>query len=305
MKCSPALLFAGPLRRSLLAVVLLLVLTAAGAEVRITDDAGRMVVLKEPARRIISLTPHITELVFAAGAGERLVGAVDYSDFPAQARAIPRVGDSAQLDLERIVALKPDLILVWQHGNGERQLDRLLHLGIPAFYNEPRHMGDIARSIEQIGTLAGTSPTAASAAQAFRLREAELARRYSGRPPVRTFYQLWERPLMTVNGEHLISDVMRLCGARNVFAELKPLIPRISTEAVLAADPEFIFGATAEMNARDDLDNWKTWKRLTAVARDNLTVIHTDLLNRPTPRILEGTAQLCEALERARTRRPR
>ena len=305
MKSGRALLFAGPARRLLVAVVLLSVFTATAAEVRLTDDAGRMVVLKEPARRIISLTPHLTELVFAAGAGERLVGAVDYSDFPARAKAIPRIGDSAQLDLERIVVLKPDLILVWRHGNGERQLERLLQLGIPAYYNEPRHLPDIARSIEQIGALAGTAEAASSAARAFRARESDLARRYSARAPVRVFYQLWERPLMTVNGEHSISDLMRLCGARNVFADLKPLVPRVSTEAVLAADPELILGATAEMNARGDLDNWRAWTRVTAVARDNLVVIHTDLLNRATPRILDGAEQLCEGVERARTRRPR
>lgn len=276
---------------------------AAAADIRVTDDSGRSVTLKQPARRIISLAPHITELLFAAGAGEHIVGTIEYSTYPKEAQLIPSIGDSAQLDLERIVALKPDLIVVWQHGNAQRQLNMLLQLGIPAFYNEPRRLPDVAQAIEQLGRLAGTEAVALPAAHAFTAQQSELRTRYAKRAPVTVFYQLWEKPLMTVNGEHLISDVIRLCGGRNVFADLKPLVPLISTEAVLAADPEAMVGATAEVNTRGDLDNWKNWPRLRAVARDNLIIIHTDLLNRHTPRILEGARQMCEQLEAARAKR--
>ena len=292
-------------RYAIAVAIALTVGTARASEIQLTDDAGRHVTLKEPARRIVSLAPHITELLFAAGAGARVVGTVDYSSYPDEAKRIPVIGDSAQLDLEKIVALKPDLIVVWQHGNAQRQLERLLQVGIAAFYNEPRRLSDVARSIEQLGRLAGTETAAMAAARAFSARAAELSARYAGRPPVTLFYQLWEKPLMTVNGEHLISDVMRLCGARNVFADLNPLVPRVSVEAVLAANPEAMLGATAEPNARADLDNWKAWPRLMAVARDNLLIIHTDLLNRATPRILQGAEQLCEGLEAVRAKRPR
>lgn len=287
----------------MLAAVLALGSAADAAEIRLSDDAGRSVSLKQPARRIISLTPHMTELLFAAGAGGRVVGTVEYSNYPQEAQRIARIGDSAQLDLERIVALKPDLVVVWQYGNAQRQLDKLLRLGIPVYYNEPRRLPDIARSIEQLGRLAGTEAVALPAARAFVARVAELRRRYAGRAPVTLFYQIWDQPLMTVNGEHLISDVIRLCGGRNVFAGLKPLTPEISTEAVLAADPEAIGGVTAEAGQAGNLDAWKQWPRLRAVARGNLFVIDSDLISRNTPRILDGAAQLCEHLAAARARR--
>jgi iron complex transport system substrate-binding protein len=287
----------------MLAAALALCSAAAGAEIRLTDDSGRSLTLKQPAQRIISLTPHMTELLFAAGAGERVVGTVEYSNYPPAAQRIARIGDSAQLDLERIVALKPDLIVVWQYGNAQRQLDKLLRLGIPVYYNEPRRLGDIARAIEQLGRLAGTEAVALPAARAFMARTAELRERYAGRAQVTVFFQIWDKPLMTVNGDHLISDVIRLCGGRNVFAGLKMLTPEISTEAVLAADPEAIGGVTAEAGQAGHLDAWKSWPRLQAVARGNLFVIHADLISRNTPRILDGAQQLCEQLDTARARR--
>lgn len=277
--------------------------SAAAAEIRVTDDAGRSLSLKQPAQRIVSLAPHLTELLFAAGAGARVVGTVAFSDYPIEARRIARIGDSAQLDLERIVALKPDLVLVWRDGNAQRQLDQLLQLGIPVFYNEPRRLPDIAHAIEQFGLLAGTQSLALPAARAFSARLAELRRRYAERPPLTVFFQIWDKPLMSVNGGHLISDVIRLCGGRNVFAGLKPLTPEISTEAVLAADPEAIVGVSAEAGQTGNLDAWKRWPRLRAVASGNLFVIDSDLISRNSPRILDGAEHLCRQLEAARARR--
>ena len=277
---------------------------ATGAEIRVTDDSGRVLMLSQPARRIISLAPHIVELLFAAGAGSQVVGTVEYSSYPEAATRIPRIGDSAQLDLERIVALKPDLIIIWQHGNAQRQLNTLLKFGIPIYYNEPRSLADIARSIEQFGLISGNEALANSAGRDFTRRTAALRSRYTGRPAVRVFYQIWENPLMTINGEHIISDMLRLCGGVNVFAALKPLAPVISTEAVLAANPEVIGGATAEVNTSGRLDNWQKWTGMLAVARGNLFVVHTDLISRHTPRMLTGVQQICEHIEMARTRRP-
>jgi iron complex transport system substrate-binding protein len=286
-----------------LVAVLALGSAAAFGEISLADDSGRSVTLRQPAQRIISLAPHMTELLFAAGAGEHVVGTVEYSNFPAAALRIARIGDSAQLDLERIVALEPDLIVVWQNGNAQRQLDKLLRLGIPVFYNAPRRLSDIARAIEQLGRLAGTETIALPTARAFVAREAELRQRYAGRSLVTVFYQIWDKPLMTVNGDHLISDVIRLCGGQNVFAGLKLLTPEISTEAVLAADPEAIGGVTAEAGQAENLEGWKKWSRLKAAARDNLFVIPADLITRNTPRILDGAQHLCEQLDVARARR--
>jgi len=294
-----------PLLQFALAAVLALASAIADAAITLADDSGRSVTLKQAAQRIISLTPHLTELMFAAGAGSHVVGTVEFSNYPEAAKAIPRIGDSALLDLERIVALKPDLILVWQHGSAQRQLDKLLSLGIPVFYNQPDRLLHVARSIEKFGRLAGTEAVASTVARAFLAREAELRRRYAARPPVRVFYQIWEKPLMTINDDHLISDVIRLCGGQNVMGGLKQLAPVISTEAVLEADPEVIAGATAEPNMRDNLDNWKAWPRILAVQRDNLFVIHTDLISRHTPRVLDGAQQMCENLDKARAKRPK
>jgi iron complex transport system substrate-binding protein len=286
--------------RLALGVALAVCGAAADAEIRLVDDSGQTVVLKAPAQRIISLAPHVTELLYTAGAGERIVGTVEYSNYPESAKKIARVGTNVQLDLERIVSLEPDLIVVWLHGSAHRQLDQLRKLGVPVFYNEPRRLEDIARSITQFGELAGTQAVAAQAARAFLTREAELRMRYAGRTPVRVFYQIWQKPLMTINGDHLISDVIRLCGGENVFADLKPLVPVISTEAVLQADPEAIGTAIIDGKAQDGLDSWKKWPQLSASARNNFFLIHTDLISRHTSRILEGAQQMCEHLDAAR-----
>jgi iron complex transport system substrate-binding protein len=205
------------------------------AAITVTDDAGATVTLPAPAQRVISLAPHVTELLYAAGGGAKMVGAVSYSDYPAEAKQLPRVGDNKALDLERIVALKPDLIVVWRHGNAQRQLDRLREMHVPLFFSEPHHLDDIAVSLTKLGQLLGTSPTADAAAAAYRRDIAQLRTQYANRPPVSVFYQVWDQPLMTLNGEHMVSDVIALCGGRNVFAKLEPLVPTVSTEAVLAA----------------------------------------------------------------------
>ncbi|WP_133650784.1 cobalamin-binding protein [Paraburkholderia flava] len=282
--------------------------SAQAAPITVTDDTGATVTLDAPAQRVISLAPHVTELLYAAGGGAKLVGTVTYSDYPPAAQQVPRVGDNKALDLERIVALKPDLIVVWRHGNAQRQLDRLRDLHIPLYFSEPRHLDDIAVTLTKLGRLLDTSTTADAAADTFRRDIATLRARYSTRAPVGVFYQVWDKPLMTLNGTHMISDVIALCGGRNVFAQLEPLVPTVSTEAVLAANPEAIVtaspGATAPDRPLPQLDTWRAWPALTAVARGNLFAIDGDLINRPAPRIAQGAAQLCEDLETARSRRP-
>ncbi|SIT48876.1 Vitamin B12-binding protein [Paraburkholderia ribeironis] len=277
------------------------------AAITVTDDSGATVTLPAPAQRVISLAPHVTELLYAAGGGAKMVGAVSYSDYPPAARQLPRVGDNKALDLERIVALKPDLIVVWRHGNAQRQLERLRELHVPLFFSEPRHLDDVAVSLMRLGQLLGTSSTADAAAAAYRQDIASLRAQYASRPPVSVFYQVWDRPLMTLNGEHMVSDVIALCGGRNVFAGLQPLVPTVSTEAVLAANPEAIVtaapGATRPDTALPQLDLWRAWPGLSAVANHNLFVIDGDLINRPAPRIAQGAQQLCEDLETARSRR--
>lgn len=280
----------------------------AHADVATRDDAGHTVTLPAPAQRVISLAPHATELIYAAGGGAKLVGTVTYSDYPPAAQAVPRVGDNKALDLERIAALKPDLIVVWRHGNAERQIDALRALHIPLFFSEPKHLDDVASSLRRLGMLLGTEPAADAAAASFLRDIAALRARYATRPPVTTFFQVWDRPLMTLNGDHLINDVITLCGGRNVFAALKPIVPTVTDEAVLAANPEAIVttsaGATRSDAPLPSLARWRAWPAMTAVARNNLFAIDGDLLTRPSPRIAQGAAALCEDLDTARTRRP-
>lgn len=275
----------------------------ARAEIVVRDDTGREIRMAEPARRIVSLAPHITELLFASGAGERVVGVVAYSNYPEAAARIAQVGAYNSVDLEAIAALSPDLIVAWQTGNTEAHLDRLEALGIPVFMNEPRSLDDVADSIEALGRIAGTDALAASAADAFRARRADLATRFGTRPKVRMFYQIWDQPLMTVNDKHLISDVIRLCGGENVFGMLGALAPHVGVESVLAANPEVIVASGMGASRPEWLDQWRRWPDLAASRHDNLFFVHPDLIQRHTPRILDGAEQLCSFLERARERR--
>ncbi|WP_026224868.1 cobalamin-binding protein [Methyloversatilis thermotolerans] len=282
-----------------------LALPAAAAELKVTDDAGHAVVLPAPARRIVSLAPHVTELLFAAGAGAQVVGATQYSDWPEAAKAVPRVGGYTSVDMEAVVALKPDLVIAWKSGNRNQQYDRLQKLGIPVYVNEPRSLEDVARSLEQFGRLAGTPREAEAAARAFRARRDALAAQYAQRPALTVFYQIWNKPLMTINGQHLISDVMALCGGRNVFAGLPMLAPTVTEEAVLAAAPEVIVASGMGESRPEWLDAWRRWSALPAVKNDNLYFIPPEILQRHTPRILDGATRLCEQLEQARGRAPR
>jgi iron complex transport system substrate-binding protein len=275
----------------------------ASAAVSVTDDDGATIALAAPARRIISLAPHVTELLFAAGAGDRIVGTVRYSDHPPAASAIPRIGDSFNVDSERIVGLKPELMIVWLHGNPEAQLERLRRLGIPVFASEPRRLADIASTIRRFGQLAGTDAVAAQSARAFGEAIDALRTRYASRPAVRVFYQVAERPLLTVNGRHLIDDVIRLCGGVNDFAELRPLTPEVSAEAVLAADPEAIVTAGGEAGNATGFALWSRLTTMTAARRGNFILLHSDTISRQSDRILDGARELCAKLEEARARR--
>src|SRR5258706_4326491 len=236
--------------RALLAVMLAAIcIVPARADIAVRDDSGVEVRLKQPAHRIVSLAPHITEILFAAGAGDRVVGTVDYSDYPEAAKRIARIGPYPRLDLETIVALKPDLVIGWQGGNELDHLERLKRLGIPVFLSQPDRIQDVAEDLERFGRLAGTDSVATAVAAAFRARLADMQQRYSDQPPVRTFYQIWPDPLMTVGGRQIIGSAIRLCGGVNIFGQLTQLAPAVTVEAVLGADPQVLL-ATGTGEAR-------------------------------------------------------
>lgn len=279
---------------------LLLASAAQAWAVESVDILGDDIQLAQPAQRIISLAPHITELLFAAGVGARIVGADAWSDYPPAARGIARIGDSSRIDLERVLALKPDLVVAWDSGNPRADTAQLRRLGVPVFISEPRHLQDIADDLRKLGHLAGADASADAAARAFEVRVDALRTQYADRRPLRVFYQISAQPLMTVNGTHLISALLTLCGGRNIFADLAPLAPAVATEAVLGADPDVIIAGTWQDEPDTAFDTWKHWPQMSAVHRGRLYTVPADELHRATPRVLDGAQKVCTLLQQAR-----
>ncbi len=280
---------------------LLLVVSAGAVDaqaVQIMDDRGAAIRLAQPARRIITLTPHLTELSFAAGAGAHLAGVARFSNYPEAARLLPVVSDAGQFDTELLLALKPDLVLAWKNGTPATVVTRLESVGLPVFVLESVRLEDVARGIEAIATLAGTQQAGARARDAYNAGLRDLrARRYSG-APVRVFYEIWPQPLMTVNDTHIISDVLALCGGMNVFGTLRPLTPEVSREALLAARPEVALGGSSAETAAGFVARWAGLPPpLGAIPVHHIA---PDLIQRPTPRLLEGARLVCAHLDAQR-----
>jgi len=272
---------------------------ATAADLR--DDRGIPHRGTPPAQRIVALSPHLTELAFAAGAGARLVGVVRFSDFPMAARELPLVGDSARVDAERLLELKPDLVLGWLSGNPPSEIRKLENLGLPVFVTEPARLADISRVIRMIGLLAGTEHVAERVATEFSAGISALRQRYASDKPVRVFYEIWHRPLLTVNQTHYISDVIALCGGVNVFGALPVLTPAVSVEAVLAAAPQVVVGGGSAADAHEFTNQWRSYP-LVSVRALRLLHLPPDDIQRPTPRILSGAGALCRYLEQVRRR---
>jgi len=288
------------------AYLLLSILLWAGpaqGQICVTDDADREVCLDQPAQRIIPLSPGATELIFSAGAGDRVVAGVSYSDYPEAATRLPSVGSHTRVDLEKLLSLEPDLLIAWSTGNPREQTDRLEDLGMTLYFTEPHSFETIARNIERMSVLLGTEAEGQAEADRFRQGISDLRQRYQDADPVRVFYQVWDEPLMTINGEHFIHEVIALCGGENVFADLSRQVPRIGQESVLAADPEVIVAGGMGEENRGWLDDWEAFPELDAVKRDNLFFVPPSVIQRPTTRLLQGGQTLCDHLETARERR--
>lgn len=288
--------------KRVLAMAACLAALQAGAAITVRDDNGDTVVLQQPAQRVVSLAPHVTELLFAAGGGGRIVGNVKFSDYPPAARAIAQVGDNRQVDFERVLALKPDLLVVWRHNSSMRQMAQLRQLGIPLYYSDPQKLDDIPDTVLRLGQLLGTEKQAQQSAAELRRQLAKLAAQSRNRSPVRVFYQVWDKPLYTLNGHHIINDAIRLCGGENIFARLPMPAPTVNVEAVLLENPEVVITGAMRTQSGTGLELWKAYPTLLAVRRGNLFAIEGDLLNRSGPRIIAGAAALCEKLDEARSR---
>jgi iron complex transport system substrate-binding protein len=285
-----------------LGLLLGVVAGAADAQsVQISDDRGVTIRLAQPARRIITLTPHLTELGFAAGAGTRLVGVARYSNYPEAARLLPVVSDAGQFDAESLLALQPDLVLAWKNGTPEAVVARLENAGLPVFVSGAARLEDIGRSITAIATLAGTLAEGGRARETFSAGLQALRERRQDHTPVRVFYEIWPRPLMTVNATHVISDVIALCGGVNIFGGLRPLTPEVSREALLAARPEVALGGSSAETAAGFALRWAGLPLpLGAIPVHHIA---PDLIQRPTPRLLEGARLVCAHLDAVRAAR--
>jgi iron complex transport system substrate-binding protein len=289
------------LYRSLTTLVMLVVATIpVRAQVVVVDDAGQVVRLQAPAQRIVSLAPHATELLFAAGAGKRVVGVSAFSDYPDAARSLPQVSGGMHQDMERILALRPDLVVGWQSGNTRADLEKLTALGIPVFLAEPQRLDAIPDTLLRLGRLAGSEREAQTAAAAYREALTQLRSVYQNRRPVRVFFEISVQPLMTLNQAHLVSDLLAVCGGRNVFATSGLIAPEVSVEAVMLQDPDVILFSDELGTAEAMRDWWRERVTLRAVRAGRVYAVPAQLVLRQTPRVLQGAQRVCADLDAAR-----
>lgn len=274
-------------------------LRAPAAPVSAVDDQGHRVELARPATRIVAVSPAITELLFYAGAGGRVIAGTEYSDYPPEAAALPRVARAGAIDIEKLAVLHPDLVIVWGSGFSPATRAALERLGVPVYVHEVARLEDLATSVERFGRLAGTDAAAAAAAARLRERLRSLQAGHLGREPLRAFYQVWQSPVMTLGGHHYVSEALRLCGARNVFEDLPQLVATVGDEAVLARNPQIII--TTEPDGRDhgSLARWARYPQIEAVASGHFATLDANLIDRPGPRLLDGVQALCDAVDAA------
>ena len=267
------------------------------------DDFGRKIILQKPAERIVALSPHVVENLFSAGLGDKIVAAVNYADYPPEAKNIPRVGGFANFSVEAIIAYNPDLVVGW--GSGYKGfgllVERLTALGIAVYIDEPKTMSDIGHSINQLAKLGGTENHALANVNQFERELAALQRKYARfDEKIRVFYQIWPEPLQTLNGNHIVSDVIALCGGKNIFVDAVVLAPTVNIEALLARDPQVIVASASDNQRPKWLDNWQRWPLISAVKNRQLYFVPGDLLSRHTLRMLEGATMLCTQINLAR-----
>lgn len=272
--------------------------TLAAAPV-IRDDEGQSIALAAPAARIVSLAPGATAMMFAAGAGAHIVGTSDYSDEPEAARRIERIGDSRSLDLERILALHPDVVVVWSSGNSAAQIATLERVGLPVYRHRIRRLADIPDSVRRFGALAGTGEVAVPAANELKARIAALEQRYAARSGGTMLVQVWDHPIYTLGRSELMTDVVAICGYRNVYEDLPEAGPAVSLESVLERNPDVILAVGPDRAAADEwLRGWRAYPTLKAVHNGQLIPWTDRRLSRLGPSMVDATEALCGALPR-------
>jgi iron complex transport system substrate-binding protein len=264
--------------------------------VLVIDDTGQRVTLPHTPQRIVSLAPGATEMLFAAGAGDRLVATVDFSDEPPAAKQVPRIGDVTAVDIERLVALHPDVVVVWPGGGNPAQIEKIAQLGMPVYRQQVNRLSDLPASLRRLGALAADRSVADSAARKLDESLARLAHEYGGGNHPTVLLEVWNRPIYTVGGTHLMSDALTLCGARNVFGDLRELGPVVNTEAVIARNPDIIVAAAPPGEGQSWLDEWQRFGSLNAVRSGRLIAFEDQRLSRLGPSVVSATEGLCKAL---------
>jgi len=280
---------------------LIIVSMSVNSEIVVTDDNDNVLIFKQPVERIVSLAPHVTELLFAAGADKQILGTVSFSNYPEAAKKVSLIGNYDKIDYEKILSLQPQLVIYWGSGNPASMINGVKNLKIKTFNSEPKSFEDVAVTIRELGKLLGTEQIAEKRVQLYLQRLSQLRKKYANnkKKKIRVFYQVWNRPLMTINQKHLISEVIEFCGGINVFAELDSVAPTVDIESVIQKNPDVIIAGMAE-GREDWLSSWKNWSSIAAVKHNHLYGIDADLIARHTPRILQGTELMCDALNKVR-----
>lgn len=270
---------------------------AADSRITVTDDFGRQVTVRHPPLRIVSLAPGPSAMLRAAGAGNQLVASIEYSGELPSERKLPQIGTVDAIDVERLIALKPDVVVVWPDGNNPAQIATIERLGIPVYRQEAVTLDGIGDSLRRLGRLAGTSAVADREAGALEAKLAALRRQYSNvdHPPT-ALLEVWDRPLYTVGGRELMSDALRVCGTRNVFADLPQRAPAIGVEAVLDRNPDIIIAAASPGSGAAWLKEWKRFPSLRAVRTGRLLAFEDQRLVGLGPGIIDATAALCRKI---------
>lgn len=270
------------------------------APIRLIDDLGVELSLDQAAKRVVLLGPNLVESIYAIDAAHTVVAVADHSDYPPEARAIPRVASHNTINYEKILALAPDLVVVWASGFGVDKIQKLRDLGLTVFASEPQRLADVEHLLRTLGQLTGHSGSANQAALDYVRGLEELTQRYQYQRPVRVFYQIWHQPMQTLNDKHIVNDVITLCGGINIFAKQREIAPKVSVEAVIALDPELIITGVSDGQRPSWFDDWQRWPSITAVKKNQLFVVDADIMVRHAPRILLGAEQLCRYLAQAR-----
>ena len=288
--------------RSTLALVLAL-LAAPGfaATTRdVRDDSRELVTVTTGECRIVSLAPGTTAMLYAAGAGHCLVGTIAHSDEPAEAARVPIVGDAETLDFEQLIALRPTVVVVAVDVVQRARIDRIRALKIPVYQVHVTRLADMAESVRRLGELAGTAAEARRAAAGLRAELDAIDKRYRGRKPLRVLYQIWDQPIYTIGGKHVISDALQLCGANNIFADLQTAAPAVTREAAVLRDPDLIIISAPPQSGVEWLAQWRRFPTMSAVRNDRVLPYSDERMDRMGPSVLAAAASLCELVDRAR-----